>query len=383
MDKMMEKRNILWSAALLLAAASCSQEKGYELKGFVPEAWEGKQAVLYTIDTGKRLAFDSTEVRNGEFVFKGHFDRARLCNVTVYLNPKDRRSFDMTPSFKVFLDSTEVRAEAVKAKKGMTFEMTGGASMTDWMEYRKGLDRLSLQRKALFDDYIEVFYQNEARREGIDAALAVSRKAKEMEEYRIDYIRAHPSSMISVQVLDEVLDHAADLTRVELLSLYDVLSEKVKATEQAKAVHAAIVDKRILKGEICPDVMVQDREGKERSLSGCLVPGKYTLVEIWASWCSPCRGEIPFIKRAYQEYHKKGLEIVSISINEKRDDWEKALDQEKMAWTQLLDSPQKSFEVFETNAGPASLLVGPDGRIFKTNARGGWLDAALEEIYDN
>ncbi len=58
-------------------------------------------------------------------------------------------------------------------------------------------------------------------------------------------------------------------------------------------------------------------------------PGQYTLLEIWASWCGPCQGDIPHLKDAYSAYHAKGFDIVSVSIDANKEQWKKALEQEQ------------------------------------------------------
>ena len=207
-------------------------------------------------------------------------------------------------------------------------------------------------------------------------------RTEELAQFRKDHIRSHPESMVSVQVFNDLLESTAAFNKKESLSLFGSLAPSVRESVPGQRLLEKIQMRKIEMGAPCPDIEVEDRQGKVLSLSSLIADGSYTLVEIWASWCSPCRGEIPFIRRAYKKYHDQGLEVVSISINTDREDWEKALEQEKMPWHHVLDPTQKSFEAFETRAVPTSLLVGPDGRIVRTNARGGWLDAALEEIFD-
>ncbi|HXO76541.1 MAG TPA: TlpA disulfide reductase family protein, partial [Puia sp.] len=66
--------------------------------------------------------------------------------------------------------------------------------------------------------------------------------------------------------------------------------------------------------------------------------GQYVLVDFWASWCMPCRAEIPHLKELYVQYHAAGLEIVSISIDAHPEAWKRAMGQEQMPWKQVLDT---------------------------------------------
>ena len=77
-----------------------------------------------------------------------------------------------------------------------------------------------------------------------------------------------------------------------------------------------------------PDFKVKDKSGKEVALSTLRQGKKYVLIDFWASWCNPCRKEIPNLKKLYAQYSEKGFEIVSISIDQKKADWEKALKEE-------------------------------------------------------
>ena len=134
------------------------------------------------------------------------------------------------------------------------------------------------------------------------------------------------------------------------------------------------------------DLALQDVEGNPVKLSECIEPGKYTLVEFWASWCGPCRGEIPHLKKVYELYHAEGFNIVSISMDAKKTDWTKAIENEGMEWTQLSDL--KAFEgpihrLYNFDGIPYCVLVNPEGVIVHHNARGPELDNILIANYGN
>lgn len=369
-------------ASAALALSSCAGHKGYTLSGEVPEAWEGKSVVLYTTDTREAVAVDSTEVSNGAFELKGGFATPRRCRLTVYLDPTNRTNPLMSPSLDVYLDSTSVSVKTAFEKHTPKFEVTGGATMGEWQKYSADLESLNNYRSELFGEYIESYYKNEDAAEGRKAALRVSEESEKIQQFKLDYVAAHRNSVVSLEILKDIARRSFTITRSQLETAYEALDEALKASESAQELRRIIAEKNIEVGAQCPDLELESRDGKRHLLSEFVGKGRYTLIEIWASWCAPCRGDMPFVKRAYKNYHKRGFDIVSISINKNRGDWEQALDEEKMPWTQLLDMKQECFKQFETSAVPTALLLDPEGRICLLNARGGWLEAALEQIYD-
>ena len=142
--------------------------------------------------------------------------------------------------------------------------------------------------------------------------------------------------------------------------------------------------KRKSVGATFTDFALPDMQGVEHKLSDYAGRGNYVLVDFWASWCGPCRAEMPLVKSLYEKYHPKGFEIVGISLDNNKDDWMKAVEQLGIAWPQLSDLKawkSEAARLYDVRAIPATLLIGPDGKIVASGLRGDALRHKLAEIY--
>ena len=133
-------------------------------------------------------------------------------------------------------------------------------------------------------------------------------------------------------------------------------------------------------GTKVPDFKVKDKTGKEVSLSALRQGKKYVLIDFWASWCNPCRKEIPNLKRLYAQYSGKGFEIVSISIDQKKADWEKALKEEGLPWPNFLDETGVAA-LYKVKFVPTMYLINADGVMVGENLRGEALAEKLKELF--
>lgn len=103
------------------------------------------------------------------------------------------------------------------------------------------------------------------------------------------------------------------------------------------------------------------------------------LVDFWASWCGPCRKEIPNLKAVYEKFAPKGLEIVSISIDKDAAAWQKALEEERLPWRNFRDETGVA-DAYSVSAIPAIFLVDGSGTIIATGLRGTALQEKLETL---
>ena len=112
---------------------------------------------------------------------------------------------------------------------------------------------------------------------------------------------------------------------------------------------------------------------------------QYTLVDFWASWCGPCRAEMPNVVEAYNRYHDKGFEVVGISLDEDKKAWVAAIDKLQMPWPQLSDLKGWNCEgavLYKIQSIPSNLLVDQDGKIVAKNLREDALLDKLSELFN-
>ncbi|WP_343303236.1 TlpA disulfide reductase family protein [Chitinophaga niabensis] len=195
-----------------------------------------------------------------------------------------------------------------------------------------------------------------------------------------EFIKANPSSIVAAYVLYR--DYSYRLTPDEIDNNVKLLSPSLQKTQYVNVLRELSPTlRKVGIGEVAPEFTLADTDGKPVKFSG--YSGKYLLLDFWAGWCGPCRRENPNLVRVYEKYKGKGFDIFAVSLDKQKEQWVKAIADDKLTWTQVSDlkfwdsAPAKLYGV---RAIPSNVLIGPDGKIVARNLRGKELEEKLATL---
>lgn len=136
-------------------------------------------------------------------------------------------------------------------------------------------------------------------------------------------------------------------------------------------------------GKKAPDIELTDLNGQTIKLSS--LKGKVVLIDFWASWCGPCRKENPYTVEIYNAYKDKGFTVFSVSIDQNKDKWIKAVEKDELIWPYHVIDPKgwygKAATAYKVEAIPATFLIDKEGTIVATDLRGAELDQFLKKMF--
>lgn len=134
-------------------------------------------------------------------------------------------------------------------------------------------------------------------------------------------------------------------------------------------------------GDYRLDFTVTDLKGDSIKLSS--LKGKVLILDFWASWCGPCRFSNKYLVKLYSKYKDKGLEILSVSLDEEIKDWKKAVTKDKITWIQGIDRggwDAMAAIKWQVDALPSSFVVNKNGDVVAINAEKDELEKKIKEL---
>ena len=228
----------------------------------------------------------------------------------------------------------------------------------------------------------------QARRRHVDAILEAHEEMLQLEMQGMANVAlTHPDPLVRRLTIESTWLFGPWVNEA-LRGLAELTPEDPWVVKRLAAVEASQENweknRQLVVGESVLDFTAETLDGEKVTLADMRTNSRYLLVEFWASWCGPCREEIPHMKQAYTRFRDKGFEIVSFTIDEERENWEQASVEEEIPWFDLGMGPKAeaalAYKVFGV---PNNYLVeSSTGEIIEKNLRQHKLDEKLEELLD-
>lgn len=373
-------KHILCGAMAVGLLASCTQKtKTFTIEGYVDEAITDSAYNIYIGDKDFRINVqnpaDVVVVKDKKFHFETNVDYPTY----IYL----QAIFPGNIPCQAFVNFILVPGETAKVTvHNGYFDLDGSKFYQEWSGFDKfyeqstvRLSELSHQLQGQESPDEELVKEYFAARDSLVGNLIGYTKERNSEEGTVIY--ASMSGFTSISNLFDTI--AAPEIKTGRFANYIDMRIKSEAESAKRRAEAAEKEKATAVGTMFKDFEVEC-EGKTQKLSDFVGKGQYVLVDFWASWCGPCRAEIPNLIDVYNKYKDKNLNVLGVTVSDRVEDSKGAIEELGINYPQILGANDWSAaEIYGVMGIPHIILFGPDGTILARDLRGEMIEIAVKQ----
>jgi peroxiredoxin/formylmethanofuran dehydrogenase subunit D len=372
----------------LLIVANEPRRFDYSIKGDIKKVIEPvKKVMLNYFADGKRVN-DSVIIENGSFTIKGTFSEPTRINLRLVIDSAEAAAkgvFRARPTMPrdyltVFVDKGNITITTVDSFSNSVVK--GSKTHDEYMKVLALTKPHSEKMTELNKKYGEAFRaKDEATMKLLEPKF--DEIDKDIRKINGDYVKNNPNSPYAIFALSSFAGYVIDSDETD--PLFKMLPAAVRESPTGKALSDKIeIAKKTRVGVMAMDFTQNDVNDQPVKLSS--LRGKYLLIDFWASWCGPCRKENPNLVEAFNKYKDKGFNVLGVSLDRpgQKDRWLKAIEDDKLAWTQVSDLKFWDNDVakqYGIQSIPQNFLLDPEGKIIAKNLRGEELQKKLAEIF--
>ena len=354
----------LFSLSYLLFLSSCgSSDNQFELIGNADVSDGTMIYVLQADQNNQPYIKDSTSVESNSFKFKGVSSTPQIS----YIQVEGVNGYVLA-----ILENGDIKADIFKDSISKS-RVYGTKSNDDFIKYKS-------ETKSLVDvmNNISSDAQNAIMNGDVVTAMELEKeynsKEREVMLYEWDFIVDNLDSYMSALLL-EVFMIENKVNKDSIIDVYESFSNRIKVSDVGKNIADLLsqFEDPIEVGEIAPDFTAPSIDGPDITLSNLLLDNKVTLLDFWAAWCRPCRIENPNLVRLHKKYKDAGFDIIGVSLDRTREQWEQAVIDDNLPWTQVSNLNFWNDPVarrYSIRAIPQSYLLNKDGLVMGKNLRG-------------
>lgn len=390
----MKKIFITGLAVSLLTACGSSEKTSYTIRGEIAGIPDSSVVLISSVTHTAPDTIAEAIVTDGKFEIKGVADEPRA--VTLYIKDNYGGKVFMLENGDINLNGVVKTEEVSDGKMRFDFGEVAvtGSPMTDTynekMSGRRMLDSMFTAHQTTYRPLMNRYY--EARQNGntglIDSINA-SEEFNRMREAEKNLFAA-ADSIFEASVNANKTDFWGPLLMISQTSylsakqrdLYESLSDSAKNSHYGRLVYDELYPVG-RPGDKMPEFEAVTIDGTKTGLAALCKDKKYVILDFWASWCGPCRREIPNLKKIYADFADKGFDIISVSIDKEEKPWINAVENEGLKWVNIRDTDHSIADKYKVSAVPTMYVVDSEGRLVAENLHGEELAEKIKELFQN